>query len=297
MTIEVDAGPVEEFASNRGLLLGVAYRMLGSVDDVEDVVQETWLRWSRADRSEVVNAQSYLVQIVTRLSLDRLRRVKAQRETYLGPWLPEPLPTVSGTEESAELAESVSVAMLVVLETLSPLERVVFVLREAFDFSMTEIAEITGRSVTAVRQLSSRARAHVAERRPRFGGDVRVQRMVTERFLAASLGADLDGLLELLAPEVTLCNDGNGLRGAPRIPVRGAERVGRNLVFGIQKFLPTRAMGAAWEATVVEVNGARPSTSPVGTSRDGDRMICRRCHAFGIDCVLVGIGVPLTPVD
>ena len=251
---------VTEFEDNRDLLFGVAYRMVGSVADAEDIVQEAWLRWNRVDRSNVDNPRSYLVQVSTRLALDRLRRAKACRETYVGPWLPEPLVTVPGAEEGAELADSVSMAMLVVLETLSPLERVVFLLREAFDFSFADIAGMLERSEPAVRQLASRARSRVREGRPRFQPDHKARRQVTERFLEACLGADIDGMLDLLAPDVTLRMDGNGVRGVAQVPVLGAQKVCRMLLHGIHKFQrpppglvpgqPVEALGR-W---IVEVN-------------------------------------------
>ncbi|MEU6711265.1 RNA polymerase sigma factor SigJ [Nonomuraea sp. NPDC046802] len=251
---EAEAMEVADFEKHRELMFGVAYRVLGSVADAEDVVQESWLRWSRVDHHWVVDPQSFLVQVVTRLSLDRLRRAKARREEYVGPWLPEPLPTGLELEEGAELADSVSMAMMVVLETLSPLERVVFVLREAFQFSFAEIAGILGRSETAVRQLARRARSHVRDRRLRFHQDRRVCRQVTERFLAACLGADLDGLLNLLAPDVTVWVDGNGRRGAAKTPVQGAGKVSRLLVHGLRRVLGPQAAGLGG-GTIAEVNG------------------------------------------
>ncbi|MFC4010198.1 RNA polymerase sigma factor SigJ [Nonomuraea purpurea] len=251
---EAEAMEVADFEKHRELMFGVAYRVLGSVADAEDVVQESWLRWSRVDHDWVVDPQSFLVQVVTRLSLDRLRRAKARREAYVGPWLPEPLPTGLELEEGAELADSVSMAMMVVLETLSPLERVVFVLREAFQFSFAEIAGILGRSETAVRQLARRARSHVRDRRLRFHQDRRVCRQVTERFLAACLGADLDGLLNLLAPDVTVWVDGNGRRGAAKTPVQGAAKVSRLLVHGLRRVLGPQAAGLGG-GTIAEVNG------------------------------------------
>jgi RNA polymerase sigma-70 factor (TIGR02957 family) len=220
----------EVFQTHHGLLVTAAYQMLGSAADAEDVVQETWLRWDRADRSEVSNERAYLVQITARLALDRLRRVKARREDYVGPWLPEPLLTSPDVAEDVELAESVSMAMLVVLETLSPLERVVFVLRETFGFSHAEIAHMLGRSEEAVRQLARRAREHVRERRPRFHPDRDLRQRVTERFLAASLGGDLEELLRVLAPDVTLWGDGGGKATAPPRPIHGADKVARFLV-------------------------------------------------------------------
>ncbi|TQS45923.1 RNA polymerase sigma-70 factor [Cryptosporangium phraense] len=210
------------FDEHRDLLFSVAYRVLGSAADAEDAVQDAWLKWSAADRSKVADPRAYLVRIVTNTALDRLRAAQARRETYVGPWLPEPILTSSDT---AEVAESVSVALLVVLESLSPLERAVFVLREAFGFDYTEIADAVGRSAEAVRQAGVRARAHVDDRRPRFRATKARHREVTERFFAAAIGGDLNTLMELLAPDVTLWTDGGGkVRQAMR-PVVGAERV------------------------------------------------------------------------
>lgn len=223
------AKAVDAFEDHRALLFGVAYRVLGSAVDAEDVVQETWLRWSRVDHATVADPGSFLMQVSTRLAIDRLRKLKASREAYIGPWLPEPLITSQDVAEEADLAESVSMAMLVVLETLSPLERVVFVLREAFEYPFAEIATILGRTETAVRQVARRARAHVEARRPRFMHDRRVRRRATERFLAACVGSDVDALLDALDPDVTLWGDGGGRRGAPRVPVHGARKVARLL--------------------------------------------------------------------
>src|ERR687884_737726 len=174
------------FDQHRDLLMAVAYRILGQVADAEDVVQEAWIRWANADTSEVSDPRAFLVRVATRLSIDRLRRVKVRRESYVGPWLPEPLLTGGGVAEHAALSESISMAMLVVLETLTPLERAVFVLREAFAMPYSEIAEILGRSEVAVRQLARRARDHVRERGHRFETDQATRQRVTERFLAAA---------------------------------------------------------------------------------------------------------------
>jgi len=258
---DVTAAAVVDFENNRDLLFGVAYRVLGSVADAEDVVQESWLRWNRVDASQVADPRSYLVQVSTRLALDRLRRAKASREEYVGPWLPEPLSTGPSADECAELSESVSMAMLVVLETLSPLERVAFVLREAFEFSFAEIGDILGRPEPSVRQLFRRARLHVRDRRPRFRDDQEVRKRVTERFMAACLGSDIDALLGLLAPEVTLWSDANGRRGLPRNPVQGAQKVSRMLANGIKKFSRASAALAPGEpvgtlgGSIVHVNG------------------------------------------
>jgi RNA polymerase sigma-70 factor (ECF subfamily) len=218
------------FDEHRALLISVAYRILGSVTDAEDVVQEAWLRWSGVDQSGVDHPRAFLVRVTTRLAIDRLRRAKARRESYVGPWLPEPILTRHDVAEDAAMAESVSMAMLVVLETLSPLERAVFVLREAFGMSYAEIADVLGRKEEAVRQLARRARNHVRERRTRFDADETEQRRVTERFLEAATGGDLEALMEVLSPGVTLVADGGGRALAPRRPVQGADKVARFLV-------------------------------------------------------------------
>jgi len=211
-------------------LISVAYRVLGSVTDAEDTVQEAWLRWCRVDTAEVSNPRAFLVRVTTRLAIDQLRRAKTRRESYVGPWLPEPVLTGYDVAEDVALAESVSMAMLVVLETLSPLERAVFVLREAFGMTYAEIGEVIGRKEEAVRQLARRARDHVQERRSRFEADQTEQRRVTERFLEAASSGDLEALMGVLAPGVTLVADGGGRALAPRRPVRGAEKVARFLL-------------------------------------------------------------------
>jgi RNA polymerase sigma-70 factor (ECF subfamily) len=204
----------ELFEEHRGLLFSVAYRMLGTVADAEDIVQDAWLRWSGAERSAVAEPKAYLIRIVTNTAIDRLRSAQARRESYAGPWLPEPALTSPDIADDVELAESVSLAMLVVLETLSPLERAVFVLREVFGFSHAEVATALDRTEASVRQFAHRARRHVTERRPRFAPDPAEQRRVTEEFLSAALGGDLDRLLAVLAPEVVLVSDVNGIPGA-----------------------------------------------------------------------------------
>ena len=271
MTQTPDSGPATAeaaFTANRSLLVGVAYRLLGSVGDAEDVVQEAWLRWARVDVATVADPTAYLVRTVSRLALDRLRRIAARRETYVGPWLPEPVLTgtagpllaspAGDPADEAERAASVSLALLVVLETLSPLERTVFVLHEAFAYSYGEIAEILDRTPAAVRQLAHRAREHVAARRPRFPTDPATRRAVTERFLHASLSGDLDMLLELLAPDAALWADGGGRIKAPRRPIHGADKVARFLVGINAGGVPA---GATLE--IDEVNGA-PAAVLVG---------------------------------
>ncbi|MFH0517771.1 RNA polymerase sigma-70 factor [Streptomyces sp. M41] len=223
------------FEEHRPVLLGVAYRMLGRVADAEDVVQEAWLRWSGADRSEVREPRAYLVRVTTRLAIDRLRQIKARGETYIGPWLPEPYvtdfgDTVPDTAEQAVLADSVSLAVLVVLESLSPLERAVFVLREAFGYPYADIAAMLDRGEAAVRQLAGRARKHVDERRPRYEVDPAQRRDLTERFLAAAAEGDIEGLMALLAPDVRLVGDSGGKAKAPVRVLETADKVGRFLI-------------------------------------------------------------------
>ena len=218
------------FDEHRELLIGVAYRVLGRVADAEDVVQEAWLRWAKVDPAEVADPRAFLVRVTTRLAIDRLRRAKARRESYVGPWLPEPMLTGRDVAEDVALAESVSMAMLVVLETLSALERAVFVLRETCGMPHLEIAEILGRSEPAVRQLARRARERIRERRHRFETDQATRRQVTERFLEATTSGDLEALMAVLAPGVTLMADGGGRALAPRRPLRGADEVARFLL-------------------------------------------------------------------
>ena len=243
------------FDEHQGLLISVAYRVLGSVTDAEDAVQETWLRWSGVDHSAVEDPRAFLVRVTTRLAIDRLRRAKARRESYVGPWLPEPILTRQDLAEDVAMAESVSMAMLVVLETLSPLERAVFVLREVFDFSYAEIAEAVERSEPAVRQAGHRAREHVRARRPRFESDRTKKREATERFFAATMGGDINALMELLAPDVTLWTDGGGkVRQAMR-PIIGADNVARWI--GGAASRPYEGVEISdMTAEVVEINGA-----------------------------------------
>ena len=214
-----------EFEALRPLLFTVAYEMLEVAADAEDVVQEAWLRWSRVDPTTVRDARAYLVRIVIRLSLNRFRTVSRQRETYVGPWLPEPLLTVQDVADDVELADSVSTAMLLVLQTLTPVERAVFVLREVFDVPYDEIATAVGRSSAAVRQIAHRSREHVAARRPRQQVSRAEQTAVVDRFLAAVRGGDLQGLLDVLAPDVVVVADGGGVVSAARQPIVGADKV------------------------------------------------------------------------
>lgn len=207
---------VEEFEELRPLLFSIAYRILGSVGEAEDAVQETWIRYAAAD-VRPTSIKSYLSTVVTRISIDVLRSARVRRETYVGPWFPEPLPTdrwrpepYDDPEHAAELADSVSMAALLLLERLSPLERAVFVLREVFQFGFDDVAAAVGRSEAACRQLASRARRHMAEGKPRFEADRRKRAEIADRFFDALLDGDLDGLRRVLAADVTAVNDGAG---------------------------------------------------------------------------------------
>ncbi|PSK73996.1 RNA polymerase subunit sigma-24 [Streptomyces sp. CS149] len=251
MTVDV---ATEIFEEHRPVLTGVAYRMLGRVADAEDVVQEAWLRWAAAGREDVREPRAFLVRITTRLAIDRLRHLQSRRETYPGPWLPEPLvtdfgPTLPDTAERAVLADSVSLAVLVVLESLSPLERAVFVLREAFGFPYAEIATALDRTETAVRQLAGRARRHVEERKPRYDVDPAERRDLTERFLAAASGGGIEQLLALLAPDVRLVTDGGGKAKAALRVIETADKVGRFLLAVADEVDPDG------EVRVMELNG------------------------------------------
>jgi RNA polymerase sigma-70 factor (ECF subfamily) len=240
------------FVRHRSLLFTVAYELLGSAADAEDTVQEAWLRWDGvgADgQAEVIDPRAYLVRIVSRLALNRLRAVSRRKEEYVGEWLPEPLLTTPDVADDVELAESVSMAMLTVLETLTPTERAVFVLREVFDLPFDEIAAATGKSPAAARQIAHRARSHVAARRPRVQVDRRQQRQVVERFLAALRTGDLQALMDALAPDAVLIADGGGVVDAVRQPVLGAKKI-VNLLGGFARAAP----GAVIETVLV--NGA-----------------------------------------
>lgn len=220
----------DPFVTHRSLLFTVAYEMLGSAADAEDVVQEAWLRWDAADRTEVRDARAYLVRIVTRLSLNQLRTSARRREEYIGEWLPEPVLTTPDIAEDLELADSLSIAMLTVLETLAPAERAVFVLREVFDTPYEEIAAAVEKTPASVRQIAHRARRHVAARRPRMEVDPGAQSVVVEKFLAAVTTGDIQALMEVLAPDVVAIADGGGVAPASKKPVVGARRLASLLV-------------------------------------------------------------------
>lgn len=226
--------PTATFEQHRSVLVGAAYRILGSRVEAEDVVQEAWIRWSGVDHDTVEEPRAYLLTVTSRLALNRMRHLATRREAYVGPWLPEPVasepdPRTDGAA-SAQLADEVSMAMLIVLESLSPLERAAFVLTEVFGMAAPEVAEALDRSPAAVRQLVHRARSHVEARQPRQVVDTERHRQVTERFLAAAGGGDVEALLELLAPDVVLVTDGGGIKRAALRPIHTAAKVVRWLL-------------------------------------------------------------------
>ncbi|WP_392870425.1 RNA polymerase sigma-70 factor [Streptomyces sp. LN499] len=242
------------FHEHRRLLFSVAYRILGSAADAEDAVQDAWIKWSSTDRSQITQPKAYLTRIVSNLALEHLRSTRHKRETYVGPWLPEPILTSGDTTDTVTDAESVSMAMLVVLETLSPLERAVFVLKEVFGFSHAEIAKMVERSEAAVRQAAHRAREHVRARRPRFAADRSRQRKVIERFFAATTGGDINTLMELLSPDVTLWTDGGGKVRQALKPVVGAQTVA-SWFAAISTVTYQGVQPADMRAELVEING------------------------------------------
>jgi len=264
--VEPDAATAA-FVAHRNLLFTVAYEMLGSAADAEDVLQETWLRWVEVDLATVHDQRAYLVRVTTRQALNRLRTMGRRKESYVGPWLPEPLLTAPDVAEDVELAESVSMAMLLVLETLAPTERAVFVLREVFGLEYDEIADAVGRTPATTRQIAHRARAHVAARRPRSVVSEAETRDALEAFRRAVETGDLQGLLDLLAPDVVLLGDGGGIKQAVPRPIVGADKVARLLIGGLARVAggitmePVQANGRP--ALVVRLDGELDSVVAV----------------------------------
>lgn len=257
----------ETFETHRRALLGAAYRVLGTVGDSEDAVQETWLRWQDVDPTTVRDPRSYLLSAVTRVALNIVRSRDRRREEYIGPWLPEPVSTAPAADpgRAVEIAEEVSLALLVVLESLSPLERAAFVLREVFALPYPEVAETLERSEASVRQLVSRARAHVRERAPRHPVDEATHRALTTAFLEAAEGTvALEEMVAVLAPNVVLTTDGGGFAKAARRPIHGTDNVLR-FVAGILAKPEVAAL--SWQIT--EVNGR-----PALVGHDGQRVDC-----------------------
>ncbi len=229
---------VDQFQQHRPLLFSIAYRMLGTVMDAEDIVQEAFLRWQRAPEPEVRSPKSYLTTIVTRLAIDQLRSARERREHYVGPWLPEPLLTEPESTPMPEMAESISTAFLVMLETLTPTERAAFLLREVFDYDYPEVARIIDKSEANCRQLVKRAKSHIAAGRPRFTASEEHRRRLTRQFVETCRRGDLGGLEALLARDVTLWSDGGGKVQAALNPIRGAPNVARFLVGILRKAPP-----------------------------------------------------------
>ncbi|ONF73809.1 RNA polymerase sigma-70 factor [Amycolatopsis keratiniphila] len=253
----------ETFVAHRNLLFTVAYEMLGSATDAEDVLQETWLRWSGVALDTVLDRRAFLVRITTRQALKRLRTLGRRKESYVGPWLPEPLLTTPDVAEDVELAANVSMAMLLVLETLAPTERAVFVLREVFAVDYDEIAQAVEKTPAAVRQIAHRARAHVAARKPRGTGSPAEHRAALKAFQAAVETGDLQGLLDILAPDVVALSDGGGVKHALPRPVVGADQVARLLAVGWWKREVERTVEP------VQVNGGPGLLIRVGGEIDG----------------------------
>jgi RNA polymerase sigma-70 factor (ECF subfamily) len=258
-----------ELTELRPLVFSIAYRMLGSVAEAEDIAQETLLRAHRElrDGTEIASPKAYMTAIATRLSIDHLRSARVRREAYVGPWLPEPLLTGGGADPhvdlaaDAELADDLSLAFLVVLERLTPDERAVFLLREAFDYPFAEIAKIVGKSPDNCRQIGARARRHVLTERPRFEPSRTAREELAARFLAAAQGDDLDGLLELLAEDAVFTGDGGGKATAFPQPLIGAQRIAH----AVRAIFRQAARGDAVTVTLTAVNG-----QPGWIAHDGD---------------------------
>lgn len=263
---------VDEFVQHRPLLFTVADEMLGSASDAEDVLQESWLRWDAVDKSEVRDPRAYLVRTVTRQALNRLRTLKRLREQYVGPWLPEPLATAPDVAEDVELAEAVSFAMLVVLETLSPLERAVYLLREVFGFGYDEIADAVGRSQSAVRQVVHRAREHVQARRPRATVGPAARGEAAERFVVAARTGNIQQLMDVLAPDVVLLTDGGGKVRAALQPIHGPDKVARFLAAvapSAESYTLEWSMVNGAPAVLLFIDGQLDSVVSVDAEKDG----------------------------
>ena len=230
---------LDDFNHHRPLLFSIAYRMLGTVTDAEDMVQETFLRWQQTASSTVRSAKTYLTTITTRLCIDHLRSARVQREQYVGTWLPEPMLTQQSENSTdlMELADSLSIAFLTVMERLSPIERAVFLLRDVFEYDYDEIGQMIGKSPTNCRQILRRAKQHLADQRPRFPVSRPQQKQITAQFLDASTKGDLQDLLLLLAKDVTFCSDGGGKVVAVLKPIYGAVKVARMLLAIRRKWL------------------------------------------------------------
>lgn len=267
-----DEKKVEIFREHRPRLFGIAYRMLGTRDDAEDILQEAYIRWHKAEADKIETPEAWLVKVVTRLSIDRLRKASVERETYIGPWLPEPILTGISPAEEMEMASDLSIAFLVMLERLSPIERAVFLLHDIFDRGYDEIARIVGKSEAAARQMIHRARERVKRDKVRFNADKADRAKLVRQFAAATAAADEQALLSLFSEDIMLMSDGGGVVNAAKRPVYGRARLAR--LFSIT----TRKYGGHFEHFFVEVNGE----TALVTFADG--------HPFGVDTVEVKEG-------
>jgi len=263
---------VEIFKKHRPRLFGIAYRMLGMRDDAEDLTQEAYIRWHKADADEIETPEAWLVTVVSRLSIDRLRKASVERETYIGPWLPEPILTGPSPADEIEMASDLSIAFLVMLERLSPIERAVFLLHDIFDRGYDEIAHIIGKSEAAARQMIHRARERVRRDKTRFKADKAERTRLVRQFAAATAAADENALLSLFSEDIMLMSDGGGVVHAAKKLVYGRERLAR--LFSIT----SRKAGRHFEFFIVEVNG---ETAMV-TISDG--------QPFGVDTLEVNDG-------
>ncbi|MCX5425798.1 sigma-70 family RNA polymerase sigma factor [Streptomyces sp. NBC_00078] len=247
---------VAVFVRHRRRLFGIAYRMLGSAVEAEDVVQEVWLRWQMTDRSVVVNPVAFLSSATTRLAINVAQSARVRRETYIGPWLPEPVDTSADPEVGAQRAEAVELALLLVLERLNPVERAAYVLREAFDYAYAEIADMLELSLVNVRKIVSRARRHLLDEQ-RESVDAAEHRRLLDAFVSAARTGDIASLEALLTPDAVSLSDGNGMRGCARVPVLGRDRVARLSTYR-----------QLWRGAVPELVDANGATG-VMISRDG----------------------------
>ena len=259
--------PLDQFEAYRPLMCSIAYRMLGSAMEAEDMVQEAWLRYQSVRADSIQSLKAFLTTVITRLCINTLQTARAQREQYIGPWLPEPIGTGENalvtTSEQSVLAESLSMAFLVLLESLTPTERAVFLLREVFDYEYAEIAEIVGQEEAACRQQFSRAKKHIADHRPRFKPTKEQHRRVLDQFIRAVGEGEMGGLMNLLTEDVTMWADGGGkARGAATRPLHGAESVARFVIAS------TRRPQQPFHAEMVELNG-----EPAVVIRSEDRVI------------------------
>jgi len=269
METAIATRPLEAFTAVRPLLYSIAYRMLGSTMEAEDLVQEAYLRWRGASDTDVRSHRAYLVTIVTRLSINQLRSARAQRETYVGPWLPEPVVTehVPDISWRVELAESLSMAFLVLLERLSPIERAVFLLHDAFEFEYAEIAAIVEKSEANCRQILARAKKHIGVQRARFEATPEQAERLLDRFNRAATAGDIEGLLAVLAEDITLWSDGGGKVAAALKPIHGADQVARFILGARRKFVPAdqvvRRAEVNGQPGVVAYVGGKPRAAMV----------------------------------